>query len=183
MGICFTRTYRKHSVSTGSLSTFQCLQTLKENLIYQIFRLHSLVLICRAHVESFLIEGKKNNALIYKVKEVVIRKKLRDLRELIRAVDELEFMNRLDKIVENNILNEGRWILKDLQSNIYTNEPSCQPDSGTIQNDSIPKDLAEFGLNSTEISEELEQEFQKIQKNQKTDFKRKRFSKGLKSLA
>ena len=141
-----------------------------------------MVLICRAHVENYLIEGKKNNALVCKVQEVVIKKKLHDLRELVKAVDELEFMNKLDKIVENNILNEGRWILKDLESSIYTADISLHSDTSPIQTDDITKDLSEFGLSPIQIIDELELDFQKIQKNQKTDFKRKRFSKGLKSL-
>ena len=104
MGNCVRKQRRIFTAPPSSTFYFKNLEDLKDSLVYHIFRLHHLILKCKKCVEECLILNKKSAAFLAKGKEILLRRKIEDLQELIKIADEFDETTPRDKKLEKKLI-------------------------------------------------------------------------------
>ncbi|OMJ85585.1 hypothetical protein SteCoe_13061 [Stentor coeruleus] len=180
MGACIIKRNRVASAPPTSACVCKTVSELKESLIFHIFRLHILILNCRKNIEKCLIEKNKDNAILIRCKEIVVKGKLEELQEFVRALDLfMDFMGK-DKGVKKRILKDGQVTLKGVNSLPYTDDLAMIMENDQDYKILIRDELKKLGVNEKTVSIQIEQEYQNRRGADKNKFIRRKYVKDIK---
>ncbi|CAG9329549.1 unnamed protein product [Blepharisma stoltei] len=158
MGICASKSTRKVAADMRSTEQLSDLDKIRAELILRIHSLHSVKSDCKQGIEICAIQKEKNKAIILKAKQEYISKKLKEIQEIIKLIDDSQDKPLRDK---NTIVSDAKELNENLDQVLIGNDVE-QIISGkeSSQYDEILKKSLSLTKDSLDIVNQVDQIFE-----------------------
>lgn len=177
MGSCIGRKNKVYAVPSESVCNYTILDVLKECLVCKILKLHNLALSCRKGIEECAVKKLKDIAVLIRGKEIFIRKKLDDLRNMVKSFDEFKEPVKIDKIIKQSILKKGNELVKELNTVLLYSDIRKLLQNDKDYSDFIGGELVKIGFDEKNVLISIEKEFQTKLNVGSTSYTRRKYSK------
>ena len=157
MGCCAIKNTK---VTTYTYKNTDNFKDIRENLVQKIRDFQKIIVDCIFDIETCLIEGDKQTALLLKLRKNCVKNKQEEMQWLVEKIDDYIESPFLNVKVRVEIEKKHENFSKSVSLNtIFQKDVKIkESDASTIEK--VTKEILECNLNQKDIEAELENEIQ-----------------------
>lgn len=182
MGCCSAKVSKKvrsDAAPTSPLSNI--VEDTKEKVIKSIKELQELIIESNNNIESFVIDGNKSGALLFKKIKFCIRCKQENLNELVSQIDEYLENDPKNQRKKLEIIRLYQKITTEINNEIiFSRFLSKNIDQDTEHK--INQEIKKYNVNIIEVEKEVDNEFKAHGSNPSEIYTRRKYKKQRLSL-
>ena len=179
MGNCVRKNVRVMAAPTTSDGYGKNLSLLRESLIFHIVGLHIIIVGCRRGIDECYFKRLKNVAVILRGKELQAKRKIGELQDLVKNLDENLIYE--SKTRTKAIIAAGKMLIKECSTAIFFNDMKELLQNKQEYNSLIKSQLFSLSFKETAVLIEIEKEFKEkaclTEKGNENPIRRKKYFK------
>ena len=180
MGNCVRKNLRVVSAPPTSTGDCKNLNDLRESLVYHIVKLHLIVVSCRKGIDECIFQGLKDVAVILRGKELQTKLRIEELQDCVKTLDENNYLER--KTRNKAIIKTGNCLIRDCNAGIYIDDVKMLLLNDQEYNSIVKSQVFSLYFKESTVIIEIEREFMKKSDLKDNTVRRRRFSRGLRSI-